>query len=298
MPVFRKQRPDTGPQKNDERPRHGPARPEDHGSDWRAYDAIAGTYARVHAPHLALPARDLVQMVRIDEGARVLDVGTGTGVAARAAATAAGPTGITVGIDASVAMLEEARREGGDPRYVAATAIDLPFPDGTFGFVVANFVISHFKRYETALFDILRVMSPGGVIGVTAWGAGHDRDEFTSAWRAVAEEFAGRRILNDALQRSVPWEERFSDPGRLKEALYDAGIRDIQVERRDYRFTYAAEDYLAGREVSSMGRFLRQMLGPSLWERFRARTRALFAQRFPPRFNDFRDVVLVVGRKP
>jgi ubiquinone/menaquinone biosynthesis C-methylase UbiE len=266
--------------------------------DWRAYDSIAPAYARVHAPHFAVPARDLVELLRIAHGDRVLDVGTGTGVAAWEGALRSGPSGVVVGVDPSVEMLSEGRRQSEGPVYVAATAIDLPFRDGTFDHVTASFVISHFKKYDTALFDMLRVLRPGGRLGVTNWGAGHDRDEFTAAWRGIAEEFAGRRVLADALQRAVPWEERFSDPGRLKETLYDAGVREIRVERREYRFEMAAEDYLAGREIASMGRFLREMLGESLWDRFRSRAREVFADRFPPRFNDFRDVLLAVGRKP
>lgn len=266
--------------------------------DWRTYDSIAPDYARVHAPHFALPARDLVELLGIAEGGRVLDVGTGTGVAAGEAALRAGPAGVAVGVDPSREMLSEAARQAGGPLFAAATAIDLPFRDATFGYVMASFVISHFKKYDTALFDMLRVLRPGGRLGVTNWGAGHDRDEFTAAWRGIAEEFAGRRVLADALQRAVPWEERFSDPGRLKDALYEAGVRDIQVERREYRFEMTAEDYLAGREIASMGRFLREMLGDSLWGRFQSRTRQVFADRFPPRFNDFRDVLLAVGKKP
>jgi ubiquinone/menaquinone biosynthesis C-methylase UbiE len=266
--------------------------------DWRAYDSVAQTYARVQAPYFAHPARDLVELLGIGQGDRILDVGTGTGVGARAAVAAAGAPGLVVGIDPSLGMLAEASREGGGPRYAAATAIDLPFRDRTFDYVTANVVISHFKKYDTALFDMLRVLRSGGRIGMSSWGAGHDRDEFTAAWRGVAEEFAGRRVLADAIERAVPWEERFSDPGRLKEALYDAGIREIQVERREYRFEMTAEDYLAGREIASMGRFLKEMLGDSLWDRFREQTRQVFADRFPLRFNDFRDVLLAVGKKP
>jgi ubiquinone/menaquinone biosynthesis C-methylase UbiE len=266
--------------------------------DWRAYDSVATTYARVHAPHFALPAGDLVDLLGVREGDRVLDVGAGTGVAARAAAAVVGVSGLVVGIDPSSTMLVEARREGGGPRYAMAMAIDLPFRDRTFDHATANFVMSHFKKYDTALFDMLRVLQRGGRIGVSNWGAGHDRDEFSATWRGVTEEFADRRILSDAMQRAVPWEERFSDPRRLEEALYDAGVRDIRVERREYRFEMTAEDYLAGREIASQGRFLREMLGEGLWERFRARARDVFADRFPPRFNDFRDVILAVGTKP
>src|SRR5213592_2730518 len=86
-----------------DRPRATAAEP-----DWRTYDGIADSYARVHAPRMALPARDLVQFVGITASARVLDVGTGTGVVARAAAEAAGPDGIVAGVDQSVAMLRHA----------------------------------------------------------------------------------------------------------------------------------------------------------------------------------------------
>ena len=40
------------------------------------------------------------------------------------------------------------------------------------------------------------------------------------------------------------------------------------------------------------------MLGDSLWERFRERYRQVFAEKFPPVFNDFRDAILVVGVRP
>jgi ubiquinone/menaquinone biosynthesis C-methylase UbiE len=266
--------------------------------DWRSYDLIAQDYARTQAPALAVPAADLVELVQIGQGARVLDLGSGTGVAARAATAKAGPEGLVVGVDPSVEMLLLAGREGGGPRYAAATAIDLPFADQTFTHVVTNFVIAHFPKYDTAFFDILRVLKRGGRMGVTTWGGSDDRDEFRAAWRSVAEEFAEPNILSDAIKRVVPWEELFSAKDRLKVVLHDAGLRDIWVENRDYRFEMPVEDYLTGREAAATGRFLRQMLGEQLWGSFRARTREVFSERFPARINDFREVILAVGHKP
>src|SRR2546423_8791247 len=52
--------------------------------DWRAFDSVAEPYARSQAPRMAMPAGDLVREVGIAPGWRVLRVGTGTGVAARA----------------------------------------------------------------------------------------------------------------------------------------------------------------------------------------------------------------------
>jgi ubiquinone/menaquinone biosynthesis C-methylase UbiE len=267
---------------------------DDEDLDWRAYDDVGPEYLRVLAPRMALPSRDLVDLLEPAPGWRALDVGTGTGVVARELAARGGVR--VIGIDLALGMLAQANREDGGPSFAAAAAIDLPFRDGTFHGVTAAFVLSHFARYETAMFDMLRVLRSDGRMGVTAWGPG--ADEFLTAWTEVAEEFAEKEILRDARQRAMPWDERFSDPDRLKDALYEAGLRHLRVERREYRFEMTAEDYLTGREIAATGRFLRTMLGEALWERFRARTREVFADRFPPQFNDFRDVNLAVGTKP
>ena len=114
----------------------------------------------------------------------------------------------------------------------------------------------------------------------------------------MAEEFAEHEILQDVYSRAMPGADRFSDAGRLKDTLHEAGLRDIRIERRDYRFQMTAEEYLLGKESSSTGRFLSQMLGEEFWDTFRRRTREVFAERFPPAFNDFRDVILAAGHKP
>lgn len=253
---------------------------------------MAETYARVRAPVHELPAVDLVAEVEPPPGGRVLDVGTGTGVAARAAVAALGPDGIVVGVDPSMGMLAQARGFGG---AVAARAVDLPFRDGTFDVVMANFVIAFFTKYDTALFDMVRVLRAGGKLGVTAW-AGRD-DEFTRTWREMAEAFATKDMLRDAARKAVPWEERFSDPKHLEETLRDATLRSIRVHRRQYRSTTSIEDYLAGRETSALGRFLRDMLGATLWERFRERVSVEFRRRFSDPIGDTSDVLIAVGVK-
>jgi ubiquinone/menaquinone biosynthesis C-methylase UbiE len=266
--------------------------------DWRSYDLVAEEYARTQAQALAAPASDLVELLQVGEGSRVLDLGAGTGGSTRAAASKAGPDAMIVGVDPSVEMLRLAERDGGGPWYVAGTSIDLPFRDGTFTHVMANFVITHFPKYDTAFFDILRVLQRRGRMGVTTWGPSDARDEFRFVWRGVAEGFAGKAILADATKRALPWEDLFSDKNALKDVLYQAGLREIWMEQRDYRFEMSAEEYLTGRETTALGRFLRNMLGEEAWGTFRRRTRELFAERFPTRINDFREVILAVGHKP
>lgn len=263
-------------------------------SDWRTYDSIADSYGRVHAPVMARPARDLVELA-VGAGSRVLDVGTGTGVAAEAAAEVAGGAGIVVGIDSSLPMLM-AGGQSNNAHRTLALAFDLPFADATFDVVIANCVISHFKKYKTALFDMLRVLKPGGALAVSAWG--NRQDEFRIAWRDLLVGVAGHEMLVDAARQVVPWEDLFADPRKMEEILSESGLRRIRVERREYKNRMTLEDYLSARETATAGRFVRSMLGEESWAAFRARARDTFAARFPDPLTDFSDAIVAVGVKP
>lgn len=250
---------------------------------------MAEAYDRVRSPVHEAPARDLVAAVEIAEGERLLDVGTGTGLAARSAAA-----GTAVGIDISPGMARVAR-ERGLRRVVVGAAIDLPFRDGTFDAVVSAFVLHLVPKYETALFDMARVLRRGGRLGLATWVAADD--EFTRTWRRLAESFATREMLADAQRKAAPWAEHLSDPARLEEAMRGAGVRDVRVERRTYRSETSIEDYLTGRETAAIGQFLKDMLGPALWERFRARVEEEFRKAFRDPIGDTNEVLLAVGKR-
>jgi SAM-dependent methyltransferase len=201
-------------------------------------------------------------------------------------------------VDPSTEMLGEAMRNDGSVRYAAAVAIDLPFRAGSFSHLMANFVLSHVPSYQTALFDMMRVLAPGGRLGASNWAAGEEGDEFSRAWGALAEEFAEHEILMDALAGAVPWRERFSNKDRLKDALHESGLRDIWVETHEFRVEVTADEYCTAREISARGRFLHQMLGQELWPEFQRRSREIFGERYPQRFHDFHQAIVAVGHKP
>jgi ubiquinone/menaquinone biosynthesis C-methylase UbiE len=265
--------------------------------DWRSYDGIAETYERINAPRLAQPAGDLVALAQPPHGGRVLDVGTGTGVAASAAAALLGPEGVAVGVDVSLGMLAQAARSRPSLRLVAAEAIDLPFRDATFDAVTANFVVSHFTKYQTALYDMIRVLKPGGRLALSSWADG-DRDELQKTWLELVEDAVGQQMLLDVRTQALPWADRFADRMAIEETLLDAGLKHVRTERREYRFAYPLRDYVDGLGTWSTGRFLRSMLGPERWDSFSRNAQRVFAARFSDPVNDFRDVWLAVGAKP
>lgn len=269
--------------------------PTETSADWQSYDTGAEAYERVTAPRYALPARDLVTVAGIGPGHRVLDVGTGTGVAALAAVEAVGSDGLVVGVDPATAMLGIAAAKGSAARFVGGEALDLPFRDGAFNAVVANFVLSHFTKYETALFDMVRVLRPGGRLALSTWSAGED--EFSRTWREAAEVLVGKDLYRDAVRRGLPWQDRFSDPEPVREALNRAGLRPVDVEQRTYRFEMTIEDYLEGQELRMVARSLRHIMGQSIWERFRDQVREEFRSRFRDPIGDTRDVWFGSGTK-
>jgi ubiquinone/menaquinone biosynthesis C-methylase UbiE len=88
------------------------------------------------------------------EPTRVLDVGTGTGVAAHALADWF-PSAEVVGVDLSEGMVAQARSKGDRASFQVADGSQLPFPDASFDLVVLMNAIPFFD-------ELARVLAPGG----------------------------------------------------------------------------------------------------------------------------------------
>lgn len=262
--------------------------------DWRTYDDAAPAYERVWAPRFAGPAADLIDLAAPAADACILDVATGTGVALTAVQSHLGEGGFVVGVDRSEEMLRTGLDIRPGPR-VRGEVIDLPFGDSAFDLVVCNFALHLFKKYETALFDMLRVLKPGGKLALTAWTG--SPDEFVRTWNQLIDGLVGKDLRTSAQRDAAPWFERFADRQKLDEALLDAGLRHLRFEEKEYRFPYSIDDYIDGRSATSSGRFAREMVGDAAWGSFLERARATFRERFTDPLTDFNDVWLVVGTK-
>jgi ubiquinone/menaquinone biosynthesis C-methylase UbiE len=102
----------------------------------------------------------------------VLDLGCGTGVAARAIAAGSGYSGWVVGVDVSPFLTAEATRlaaaEGlsGKTEFQVGNSQRLEFPDSSFDAAVAHTLVSHVLDPLAVLKELARVVRPGGVIGI------------------------------------------------------------------------------------------------------------------------------------
>ncbi|MGZ4141985.1 MAG: class I SAM-dependent methyltransferase [Actinomycetota bacterium] len=290
-----KERPASAAPAQSNAPTRAPSRASDPASrraDWRRYDEVSAEYARAVAPHLAPIAADLLALAEANPGARLLDVGTGTGIVLEAA-RALDMSG--TGLDPSAEMLAFGKRADPGLALVAAETMSLPFREATFDVAAAAFVIPFIPKLDGALYDVKRALRPGGCLVTSTWENGED--ELTKTWRELAERAVGIELLRDALREAEPWESLGGDRARLEGALRDAGFHPVRVEHRRYKLQLSRDDYVAWKETGTMGRFVSGMLGDE-WPAFIEQARATYAATFPEMLVDFRDVLLAVATKP
>ena len=169
----------------------------------------------------------LLDSVGAGRGVRLLDVATGPGYVAAAAARRGAAV---VGVDFSAPMVAEAKRRHPAIEFREGDAEALPFPDESFDGVVMNFAMLHLGRPDQALTEARRVLRAGGMIGFTIW--------------AKPEESVGFGITLRAIQThgdmKVPLPEgppffRFSDPEECARSLLTAGFVNPQIGRASCR---------------------------------------------------------------
>jgi ubiquinone/menaquinone biosynthesis C-methylase UbiE len=163
----------------------------------------------------------LLDAARVGPGVSFLDVATGPGYVA---AAAAGRGATVVGVDFSAAMLAEARRHSPAIDFREGDAEALPFPDRRFDAVVMNFGLLHLGRPDQALAEAHRVLRSSGRLGFTVWAKPEEAVAFGIVLRAI--ERRGR--LDVRLPPGPPF-FRFSDPAENRRVLGELGFQSPDV---------------------------------------------------------------------
>lgn len=133
----------------------------------------AGDLARVTREIGADVAPALVAFVAVGAGERVLDVAAGTGPVAVAAARAGA---VVVASDFVPELVEAGRiasaEAGVDVSWQVGDAMSLPDDDASFDVVLSSMGVMFAPNHERAASEVLRVVRPGGRVGLAAWTPG------------------------------------------------------------------------------------------------------------------------------
>src|SRR5581483_5473046 len=124
--------------------------------DRLAYERYIGRWSRLFAPAVLAAAE-------VTSGHRTLDVATGPGEAASMALPVVGPSGLVVGTDLSLPMLDAANARFAGQRFwsVAADGHGLPFTAHMFDSVICQLGLMFFRDPARGLEEFRRVLRPG-----------------------------------------------------------------------------------------------------------------------------------------
>jgi len=131
------------------------------------WEARASSYAFL-APITGRVIGALLAAVRAGPGIQLLDVGSGPGHLAAAAARLGADA---VGIDVAPSMVRRAALAHPTIPFRVGSFEALPGGAGAFDAVVGNFVINHVGRPEHALHEARRVLRTGGRLALSSWDA-------------------------------------------------------------------------------------------------------------------------------
>jgi ubiquinone/menaquinone biosynthesis C-methylase UbiE len=240
-----------------------------------SFDAVAADYDRAMARVSEPFVPDLLAACAMAEGDRLLDVGTGTGLVAAAAARTLGPGARVVGLDLSPAMLARARARvaASGAVLVAGDAERLPCRDACFEAATGHFVLVFLDRPGAALAELHRVLRPEGHVALTAL-ARPDATAYGPVLEVLGRRAPRARALLDRLCS-------LGSPERLPRLLTAAGFRGARVEaiRRQVRWTSFAEYWgaieagggLAGQEYRALPEAARGAVEAEVRDRVAAR---------------------------
>jgi len=183
----------------------------------------------------------LLRLARLAPGQRVLDVATGSGIAAEAALNIVGLSGHVTAADIEPSMLDEARKRLIPYPNVSFAVEDgqaLTLPGASFDAILCSMALHIFPDRVRALSGFHRVLREGGRVAVSVNTT--PEHSLTGRLRTVV----ARHVPSKKVEISAWLAHMFSlgDPDRLRRPFETVGFRDVETVRETRRFSFPSFD--------------------------------------------------------
>ncbi|MDH2385787.1 class I SAM-dependent methyltransferase [Bradyrhizobium sp. CER78] len=193
------------------------------------WDKMVTAYEAQSQPFTTLFADAAVATLPIGPSSKVLDVATGTGAAALAAAR----TGAAVtAIDFSAGMVARVRAHGLpniEARQMDGQALDLP--DAAFDAAVSVFGVMLFPDWRAGLREMARVTRSGGSAAIAVWKSADG-----AAVHLLLSQIIRRLYPDNITPMPCTGLAELADPGRFAAAVIAAGFSEPVVAEITHDF--------------------------------------------------------------
>jgi SAM-dependent methyltransferase len=188
-----------------------------------SYEGYVGRWSRATAP-------EFLAWLHVRHGARWVDVGCGTGETTRAILELTQPESVD-GLDLSQSFINYARERTNDDRatFIVGDAQALPYADHGFDAAMAGLCLNAMPDHAGALAEMMRVVKPGGVVGVYVWDFDGKMQMLRTFWDTAEALDPG---IEEANLNAV-FHFDICKPEPLAALFQGVGLHDVEVRAID-----------------------------------------------------------------
>lgn len=180
-------------------------------------------------------AKRLISSAKLQSGQQVLDIATGTGIVAIAAANIVGSVGKIIGVDISVGMLNKAKEKLAtsglqNVNFMEADAENIDFAENSFDRILSSLAICYLSNIPLALNNWYRWLKPNGLVVFNAWA----EDAFPPSvlFRKVAQRY-NIEVPNP--------NQPLGTIEKCRQFLQQADFQDIEIEIEQFGWYFQAD---------------------------------------------------------